>query len=367
MRANRSYDFGPFHLDPAERRLLRDDQLVALTPKCFDLLVVFVENSGHLVRKEELLEQLWPDQFVEDGNLSFNISTLRKALGEGQNGQHFIETVPKKGFRFVAPVHEREADRTELTTEAGKETTQQPEHSLPFRSISRFPLSLKIVGGLMTVSVLVYLGYSLWTRWLAAPKAPSARTIAVLPFKPLSPASRDESFEMGMTETLITKLGSINQLRVRPMSAVRTYTDLQQDPIRAGQEVEAEAVLDGTIQKAGDQVRVTARLTNVKTGEVIWAEQFDEGLTNILKMQDSISERVIQALTLKLSSEERAQLHKHYTEIPEAYDLYLQASYLFNKPSTEIFANRRKALELYELAIARDPKFAFPYVGISEF
>src|SRR5687768_12629556 len=93
------YEFGPFRLDPAERRLLRDDEPVALTPKCFDLLVMLVENSGHLLKKEELLESLWPDQFVEEANLSFNISTLRKALGEGQNGQHFIETVPKKGFR----------------------------------------------------------------------------------------------------------------------------------------------------------------------------------------------------------------------------------------------------------------------------
>jgi DNA-binding winged helix-turn-helix (wHTH) protein len=107
MVASRLYEFGPYRLDPAERRLLRDGKPVALTPKCFDLLVLFVENSGHLLEKGELLERLWPGQFVEEANLSFNISSLRKVLGEGQNGRRFIETVPKKGFRFVERVEER--------------------------------------------------------------------------------------------------------------------------------------------------------------------------------------------------------------------------------------------------------------------
>src|SRR6266496_6505878 len=102
--AKHLYEFGPFRLDPAERRLLCDETPVALTPKCFDLLTALVENSGHLLEKEVLLQRVWPNQFVEESNLSFNISTLRKALGDGQNGQRYIETVPKKGFRFVAPV-----------------------------------------------------------------------------------------------------------------------------------------------------------------------------------------------------------------------------------------------------------------------
>src|SRR4030095_5937521 len=114
MEVKRSYEFGAFRLEPAERRLLRADEPVPLTPKCFDLLVIFVENSGHLLGKEELLERLWPEQFVEEANLSFNVSTLRKALGEGHNGEHFIETVPKKGFRFVEHVDETRADRTQL-------------------------------------------------------------------------------------------------------------------------------------------------------------------------------------------------------------------------------------------------------------
>jgi DNA-binding winged helix-turn-helix (wHTH) protein/TolB-like protein len=368
MRAKRSYDFGPFHLDPDERRLLHGNQPVALTPKCFDLLVIFVENSGHLLTKEELLGRLWPEQFVEEANLSFNISTLRKALGEGKNGLHFIETVPKKGFRFVAHVEERRSDSTELPA---KETTEQTklEHiqSSHSTTTARFPVSLKVTLGLITASALLYLGYNLWARPSESTVPKPARTIAVLPFKPLSTESRDESLEMGMTNALITKLSSINQLVVRPMSTVRKYTDVQQDPIKAGEEVQAEAVLDGSIQKVGDQVRVTCRLINVKNGAAIWADQFDASFTDILNVQDSISQRLIQALTLKLSGKEREQLNKHYTDNSEAYQLYLQGNYLFTKPTGDRGDNLRKSLDYYQQAVEKDPKFAKAYIGISEF
>jgi DNA-binding winged helix-turn-helix (wHTH) protein/TolB-like protein/Tfp pilus assembly protein PilF len=375
METKRLYEFGLCRLDPAERRLLRDDQPVPLTPKCFDLLVILVENSGHLLEKEELMKQLWPDQFVEEANLSFNISSLRKALGEGQNGQRFIETVPKKGFRFVARVEERRDDGTNLITEARQETTERtvdgqhilPLHSTAARTAGRFPLGLKTLVGLISAIALVYFAYGLWTRRAETPVRKLSRTIAVLPFKPLSIESRDESLEMGMAETLITKLSSINQLVVRPMSVVRKYTDLQQDPIIAGRELQTEAVLDGSIQKAGDRVRVTVRLMNVESGASLWAAQFDENFTDIFKVQDSISERVTQALTLRLSPEESARLTKHYTDNPEAYQLYLQGHYLFSRQTGDRGDNLRRSLEYYQLAVEKDPKFALAYVGVAEF
>ncbi|HEX6729326.1 MAG TPA: winged helix-turn-helix domain-containing protein [Pyrinomonadaceae bacterium] len=363
MEAKRVYDFGPFLLDPAERRLLREGKPVALTPKCFDLLVIFVENSGHLLGKDELLERLWPGQFVEEANLSFNISSLRKALGEGQSGRHFIETVPKQGFRFVAEVKERLDEPTEMPTQLVEKTIETDKLIVP----SRFPMSLKIAAGFITASVIVYFGYGFWARRVAAPVHKSARTIAVLPFKPLSDESRDESLEMGITNQLITKLSNLNELVVRPMSSVRKYTNVQQDPIKAGHEVEAEAVLDGSIQKAGDRVRVTVRLIDVNTGVPILSESFDEQFTDILKVQDSISERVAQALSLKLSAEEKAQLTKHETDDPEAYQLALQGQYFYSKQTGDFRDNLRKGLDFYQKAVEKDPKFARAYIGISEF
>jgi TolB-like protein/Flp pilus assembly protein TadD len=189
------------------------------------------------------------------------------------------------------------------------------------------------------------------------------KTIAVLPFKPLSADSRNESLEMGMTETLITHLSNLRQLVLRPMGAVRKYIDPQQDPVKAGQELQVDAVLDGSIQKVGDRVRVTVRLTNVRNGTALWAQQFDEKFTNIFEVQDSISEKVANTLPLKLDGAEQQRLTKRYTESPDAYQLYLQAQYLWDNRTEE---NRQKMFQYYQQAIERDPKFALAYVGMAD-
>src|SRR5438477_3576995 len=152
------YEFLPFRLDPAERRLLRNGEPVALTPKCFDLLVVLVENSGHLLEKSDLLSRVWPDQFVEEGNLSFNVSELRRALGERENGQHYIETVRTKGFRFVAPVQE---------IPVAEEATVR----------RRAPQRFKILSAIVAVTALALLAYVLWPRGRVTPVEGPPRTI----------------------------------------------------------------------------------------------------------------------------------------------------------------------------------------------
>jgi DNA-binding winged helix-turn-helix (wHTH) protein/TolB-like protein len=365
MGAQRLYEFGRFRLDPAERRLLRDSQPVALTPKCFDLLVVLVENGGHLLGKEELLERVWPGQFVEEVNLSFNISSLRKALGEGQDGQRFIETVPKKGFRFVARVQEHRHDQACSTEGAIDETAKEVDGSrsaVPPQSMpsAKATLNWKLTAGLLAAGTLVFLAYAQWTRRAGVPAQPTVRTLAVLPFKPLGTESRDESLELGMADTLITRLSNVRRLVVRPMTAVRKYADTSQDPVKAGRELRTEAVLDGSIQKAGDRVRVTVRLMNVESGATLWAEQFDEYYKDIFKVQDSISGRVIHALLLKLSGDEEGRLAKRYTNDPEAYQLFLQAGYLRDRMDFQ------KSLELYQRAIEKDPNFALAYVGLAD-
>jgi DNA-binding winged helix-turn-helix (wHTH) protein/TolB-like protein/tetratricopeptide (TPR) repeat protein len=373
------YEFGPFRLDPIERRLMRLGEPVAIAPKCFDLLVVLVENGGHLLEKEELLARLWPDQFVEESNLSFQVSCLRKILGEGLNGEHYIETVPKKGFRFVATIAEYRGTETDpmlehqdgtLPTEnrdeaspvqaLGAEESNEDSASHTYRmSWSRLVFTVLVIGALSH-------SYVLWSRRAVAP-VHSIRTIAVLPFKPISADSRNESLEMGLAATLIGRLSGIKQIVVRQISDVRKYTDVHQDPVKAGQELRVEAVLDGSIQKDGNRVRVTVRLINVETGATIWGDKFD-GDTDIFKLQDSIAERVVQELSVSsLTGEEQEQLTKHSTENSEAYELYMDASYIFNKDSSAIFENKRKGLKLYESAIEKDPKFALAYVGIAEF
>src|SRR5581483_1831669 len=189
------------------------------------------------------------------------------------------------------------------------------------------------------------------------------RHIAVLPFRPLSRAGRDEYLELGMADALITKLSDISQVVVRPTSSVRRYTDLDQDPITAGTELGVESVLEGSIQKLGDRIRVTARLVNVEDGRALWAGKFDEEFTDIFAVEDSISEKVAAALALKLTGEERARLMKRYTENTEAYHLYLKGRFYWNKRA---FEGMEKSIECFQQAIALDPRYALAYAGLAD-
>lgn len=375
--SNHTYEFGAFQFEPGERRLLREGQPVVLTPKAFDTLVVLVERAGRLVEKEELMSVLWPDSFVEEANLNQQVLTLRKALGETGNGGSFIETVPKKGFRFVAAVTKHSHDdqaligQPQLNPQSGSVTSEQlaqpvrvvSERNLAPSRTRAFLASRRILVVLLALTATaVTIGFGLSRRRSETPLAPP-RTIAVLPFKPLSADSRNESLEMGMAETLITRLSHTNQIFVRPISAVRKYTDAHQDSVTAGQELETDAVLDGTIQKVGDRLRVTVRLTDIRNGLPLWSQQFDENFTDIFRVQDSISERIANTLRVKLSGSGRESLTKHYTDSPEAYELYLQAQYLWDTKTEE---NRQKMLSYYQLALEKDPKFALAHVGIAE-
>lgn len=356
---NRLYQFDGFQLDPDERRLLRDGEPVSLTPKAFDTLVLLVERAGHLVEKEELMKELWPDSFVEEANLTQYVWTLRKALGESKVGGPFIETVARKGFRFVPLVTQRDkvpiVISTPITSERAPTTTFKPLVFIPL---------------IFLAGAIALIGHRFLNRKDVLPvtnEKPAAevhrQTIAVLPFMPLSGDSRNESLELGMTETIITHLSNLRQLAVRPIGAVRKYTDPHQDPVEIGKRLQVGAVLDGSIQKVGDRVRVTVRLTNVSTGANVWTQQFDERFTDIFAVQDSISERVASTLPQKLDGSEQQRLTRRYTDSPEAYQLYLQAQYLWDNRNK---VNRDKMMQYYQQAIAKDPKFALAHVGMAD-
>lgn len=196
-----------------------------------------------------------------------------------------------------------------------------------------------------------------------APTAP-IESIAVLPFKPLVAESRDPVLELGLADTLITRLSRLRHVILRPTSAVRQYTDLEQDPLAAGRELKVEAVLEGSLQRVGDRLRVTVRLLNVRDGSPLWAYQCDEQqCTDLFAVQDSISEEVAQALRLTLSGEEKERLIKRYTENTEAYQLYLKGRYFWNKYTAEGF---KKAIEYFQQAIEKDPSYALAYAGLAD-
>lgn len=365
-QTKRLYEFGPFRIDVAEHSLLRDGAVVTLTPKAFDTLVLLVENSGHLLEKEELMQRLWPDTFVEEANLSNNISLLRKVLGNDPEGHHYIETVPKHGYRFAAKVVEGTEDSAAFLvaqqTIASRPLEEANGHEQPPATVRQpgkrrtgyvLPL-IAVVGLLAIVFAAVY--FRLKHDVAPAP----IKSIAVLPFRPLVAEDRDELLELGMTETLITRLSGLKDVRVRSMSAVRKYDALDRDPLIAGKEQKVEAVLEGNVQKTGDRVRVTVRLLRVQDGQTLWADTFDTPLADILALQDSLSERVATVMAVKLTGEEKQLLTRRPTDNREAYELYLKGR-LFHRQWTA--EGLQKALLCYSQAIAIDPNYALAYAG----
>jgi DNA-binding winged helix-turn-helix (wHTH) protein/TolB-like protein len=366
------YEFGPFCLDATERVLLRDGQPVQLTPKVFDTLLALIENSGHIVEKDHLMKRVWPDSFVEEGNLAFNISVLRKALGEGGGDRQFIETIPKRGYRFAAGVVETTAREPELVLE--KQTRSrvviEQEHEEETEPLVMRPRAEGSAAfsyrGLMSRPKLLAvsaLGLALATViYLIVAGKPAVRSIAVLPFKPMVEGG-DQYLELGMADALIIRLSNISQITVRPTSAVLKYTDAAQDLAAAGRELGVDSILDGRVQRAGDKIRVTVQLVRVSDGAPLWADKFDESFTNIFSVQDSISERVAEALTLRMSGEERKLLHRRHTDNTEAYQAYLRGRFYWSKWSAAALG---KAIENFKQALEKDPGYAMAYSGLAD-
>jgi DNA-binding winged helix-turn-helix (wHTH) protein/TolB-like protein/Flp pilus assembly protein TadD len=379
------YEFGPFRVDESERLLLRGEDVVPLTPKAFEMLLVLLESSGRVLTKEELMKRVWPESFVEEANLSHNIYKLREALDAGRNGEKYIETVPRRGYRFVAKVTEgadqgedlvfEEHTRTHIvvedddTSQTVIETAATPldqSRALPSRSDARrFSITkpgVMVAAGILLVGLAA--GFYFWLTRESRPAGNGAtlRSIAVLPFKPLVASERDESLEMGMADALITKLSNIREIVVRPTSAVLAYAN-SGDPLVAGREQNVDLVLDGRVQRSDDRIRVTVQLLRVSDGKPIWADQFDEkSADSIFSVQDSISQRVVRALVPQITGEEQRRLAKRYTDNVEAYNLYLKGQFFWNKFDED---GLKKAIEYFNRAIAIDPNYALAYTGLA--
>lgn len=384
--AKRLYGFGPFRLDPAEHILLRDGEPVPLRPKEFAVLLALVENHGHVLTKDELLKEGWPGQFVEEGNLNRHISTLRRVLGDSTDEPLYVETVPKVGYRFVAPVREirdRSADMVierhtiaRIVTEEEEEAQGRGESEPAVESkalLTRGEKEKEVSGrrrlalgavGVLLVGLTLALTYMWSSRKSQGTRTgATVRSLAVLPFKPIGAGDEDEYLGLGMADALITKLSNIREINIRPTSAVRKYGAQNQDPVAAGRELHVEAVIEGSVQRVGEQVRVTVQLVSVGDGMPLWAEKFDEPFTNIFEVQDRISEQVARALTLTLSSAEKGLLTKRYTAKSEAYQLYLKGRYFWNKRTVD---GLKKGISYFNEAVEKDPSYALAYVGLAD-
>ncbi len=367
------YQFGDFRIDADKRLLLtRDGHRVPLTPKAFDTLLYLVEHRGMLLEKDELLRAVWADTVVEENNLNQHISTLRRVLGEKRDEHHYIVTVPGRGYRFVADVSTHtngdeqqhiEEDQHALDEKQAKELNAHVASQLEQRTGQpNRNVWIELFAGVVIIGLIVAAFYA-WRARTKTVSVSSIRTIAVLPFKPLVAENRDEAVEMGMADTLITRLSNSREIIVRPLSSVRRYGGLEQDPLSAGRELGVESVLDGSLQRWGDRIRVNARLVSVSDGASLWTGTFDEKFTDVFAVQDAISERVTGALALRLSDEEKKRLTRRYTENTEAYQLYLIGRYHWGKLTPPEI---RKSIDYFRQAIEIDPGYALAYAGLAK-
>jgi DNA-binding winged helix-turn-helix (wHTH) protein/TolB-like protein len=355
------YEFGDFFLESGQRRLSRRDsgesgggQPLALTPKVFDTLLYLIEHRGETLDKDTLLTAIWPGVIVEENSLTQNISTLRQILGETRTENRYIATVPRKGYRFVGEVSERSAP-------AGLGGTPTP--AAPIAADSKRSLR-PVWMGAAAVLVLVAIGILILERGRGGLSAPPAiHTLAILPFKPLLTTERDESLELGMTESMIASLGAHEGLTIHPLSSVRRYGSIEQDPLAAGRALHAEWVLDGSLQHQGDQLRVFVRLLRVGDGRQLWANHFEDKITGIFGVQEQISAKVAEALSGKSSAAGTAAPQVlGGTKDSAAYLLYANGRYALAR-STE--PSLVLAIGYFEKAIERDPQFALAHVGLA--
>lgn len=363
---SRMYSFGEFRLDARRRILLRDGEPLALTPKALDTLLYLVEHPGIVLGKDELMHAIWPDTVVEESNLSQNVYTLRRTLGEGRGENHYIATVPGRGYQFIAEVTplftKAESDSVEVNSDSREDAPNVADVIVPAASTDTRRASLWLFTLLLVVTAVAIVAFILRRGGEPQPSH-GIRSIAIIPFKPLVEDTRDESLELGMADSMIAKLGGIEQISVTPLSAVRRYASGETDLRQVGTDLRVDAVLDGSIQRWGDRVRVTARLVRVADGRQLWSGQFDEKFTDIFAVQDAISDRVVSELALELTGAERARLAEHPTVDPEAYELYLKGRFFWSKRTYEATLT---AIGYFEEALQLDPRYAMAYAGLAD-
>jgi TolB-like protein/DNA-binding winged helix-turn-helix (wHTH) protein/tetratricopeptide (TPR) repeat protein len=356
--------FGPFRLDADERQLLREDgTAVPLTAKAFDVLLLLVRNRDRTVTKEEFMAEVWAGTVVEEANLTDNISTLRQALGDDAREPLYIRTVPRRGYRFVAAVTS-DPVRGEPAT-----ATESPSGPIAAAPVAPSPLPVTAPAprvrrrfAAIGLAVVVLATLAAITLRMRGGGEESLRALAVLPFKPLVAAERDEAMEIGMTDALIAKLSRVREISVRPTTAVLPYTEANVDFRDIGSKLDVDAILDGKVLKRGDRMRVSVQLVRAADGSILWADRFDEPLTDMFALQDAISERVANALQVRLTSADRQSLSARTTDDVEAYQLYLQGRHHWRTFTPD---GLMASVTYFNAAIARDPNFAQAWAGLA--
>jgi TolB-like protein/DNA-binding winged helix-turn-helix (wHTH) protein/Tfp pilus assembly protein PilF len=373
--------FGVFEVDLKACELRKHGLRIKLPEQPFQVLVVLLEKPGEIVTREELRNRLWPgDTFVDfDHGLNNAVMRLREVLGDASENPRFVETIPRRGYRFIAPVvgsafpvpttTDSEVEAGDVPIEAAPPTAERAalEATSQPIGIRRQPATTRLailITAILALAALLGAGLFHYTR-AGTPKSDRAqnKSLIVLPIENLSGDKDQEYFADGMTDDLIANLAKIRSLRVISRSTAMAYKGTRKPLSQIASELNVDAVFEGTVLRVGNRVRITAELVQVSTDRHLWAETYESQLGDILALQNRVSSAIVNEIRINLTPEDQERLAKNPAVAPEAYENYLKGRYYWNKRSDE---NLTRAIGYFEQATHQDPQYALAYAGLSD-
>jgi TolB-like protein/DNA-binding winged helix-turn-helix (wHTH) protein/Flp pilus assembly protein TadD len=350
------FRFGAFKVDVAAVEVRKHGIRIKLQQQPFEVLLALLDRPGALVTREELRKKLWPaDTFVDfEHGLGSAINRLREALGDSTDQPRYIETVPRRGYKFIATVENHDSV-AEVQTAA-----------LPLAKVTKakrsYPFVLASAGILGLALILAFASPSLRER-LGSVRGDRIESLAVLPLDNLSRDSEQEYFADGMTDQLITDLAQIPSVRVISRTSVMQYKNVRKPLGQIARELDVAAVVEGTVLRSGDRVRITAQLIQVRKEKHLWARSYEGDLRDVLALQDHVARDIAAEIRVKLTPHDKARLANARVVDPEVYENYLKGRYYWNRRTEE---GLRKGMEYFRRAIAKDPHYALAYAGLAD-
>jgi len=372
LRPNSVVRFGTYEVSLQSGEVRKAGLRIRVQQQPLKLLEILLEHPGEVVTREELRSRVWPSESFGDFDQALNIAIgkLRSALGDSAENPRFIETLPKRGYRFVADVSVVDTDARPKRQEpvAGDLPATDPGHKIQGAGLTvapqrRLRLTRRIIGALALVIIISLAILSVWLFRSRASAPTGIRSIAVLPLENLSGDASQNYFADGMTDELITDLAQISALRVISRTSVMVYKGARQPLPQIARELNVDAVVEGTVLRSGDQVRITAQLIEASTDKHLWSQSYEGELRDTLALQNRVASAIADQIRINLTPQEQAALKNAKVLNPEAYESYLKGRYFWNKRTRD---GLKVALAYFKQAIEEDPTYAQAYSGLSD-
>ena len=373
MQENQQRDgrlrFGVFDVDVRAGELRKHGLRVRLQEQPFQILAMLLEHPGQVVTREELQKKLWPaDTFVDfDHGLNKAVNKIRDALGDSAESPRFVETVARRGYRFLAEVKAADAAPGQSPHVApppipAAETRDRPDLAVtPAATKNRAPsLAWKMAVFVPLALIVFFTGWKLHSRYYAATVIHS---LAVLPLESLSNDASQDYFADGMTDELISDLGQLSALRVISRTSVMGYKHAHKPLPQIARELNVDAIVEGTVLRSGDRVRITAQLIDATADKHLWSQSYEGELKDTLALQNQVAQAIADQIRIKLNPQEQAALKIARVVNPEAYESYLKGRYFWNKRTPD---SLKVALAYFNQAIDEDPNYAQAYSGLAD-